>query len=95
MNLIQKIVKKVKEKIDELLLIRKVKSTVESLIIEQEEDINRRKKYIEEHLEEGNILTAMVHWKAMIIARKNIELLEEFKNYVLNNEKNEGRYTVL
>ena len=90
MNLIQKIVKKAKEKIDELLLIRKVKSTVESLIIEQEEDINRRKKYIEEHLEEGNILTAMVHWKAMITARKNIELLEEFKNYVLNNEKNEG-----
>lgn len=90
MNLIQKIVKKAKEKIDELLLIRKVKSTVESLIIEQEEDINRRKKYIEEHLEESNIHTAMVHWKAMINARKNIKLLEEFKNYVLNNEKNEG-----
>lgn len=90
MNLIQKIVKKAKEKIDELLLIRKVKSTVESLIIEQEEDINRRKKYIEEHLEESNISIAMVHWKAMINARKNIELLEEFKNYVLNNEKNEN-----
>ena len=90
MNLIQKIVKKAKEKIDEILLIRKVKNTVESLIIEQEEDINRRKKYIEEHLEEGNIPTAMVYWKAMITARKNIELLEEFKNYVLNNEKNEG-----
>lgn len=90
MNLIQKIVKKAKEKIDELLLIRKVKSTVESLIIEQEEDINRRKKYIEENLEESNIHTAMVHWKAMRTARKNIELLEEFKNYVLNNEKNEN-----
>lgn len=90
MNLIQKIVKKAKEKIDELLLIRKVKSTVESLIIEQEEDINRRKKYIEENLEESNIRTAMVHWKAMINARENIKLLEEFKNYVLNNEKNEG-----
>ena len=90
MNLIQKIVKKAKEKIDELLLIRKVKSTVESLIIEQEEDINRRKKYIEEQLEESNISIAMVHWKAMINARKNIELLEEFKNYVLNNEKNEN-----
>lgn len=32
----------------------------------------------------------MVHWKAMINARKDIKLLEEFKNYVLNNEKNEG-----
>ena len=90
MNLIQKIVKKAKEKIDELLLIRKVKSTVESLIIEQEEDINRRKKYIEENLEESNIHTAMVHWKAMKNAKKNIELLEEFKSFVLDNEKNEN-----
>ena len=90
MNLIQKIVKKAKEKIDELLLIRKVKSTVESLTIEQEEEINRRKKFMEENLEQYDIHTAMVHWKAMKNARKNIELLEEFKNYVLNNEKNEN-----
>ena len=79
MNLIQKIVKKAKEKIDELLLIRKVKSTVESLIIEQEEDINRRKKYIEENLEESNIHTAMVHWKAMINARKILNCLKNSK----------------
>lgn len=90
MNLIQKIVKKAKEKIDELLLIRKVKSTVESLIIEQEEEINRRRKSIEENLEQGDIRLAMIHWKTMKNARKNIELLEEFKSFVLDNEKNEN-----
>ena len=53
-------------------------------------NLNQALEYIEENLEESNIHTAMVHWKAMINARKNIKLLEEFKNYVLNNEKNEG-----
>lgn len=95
MNLIQKIVKKAKEKIDELLLIRKVKNTIECKIIEQEEIIISHERRIKESLEDSQVETAMVVWKAMENAKNNIKLLEKFKNYVLNDEKNEGCYTIL
>ena len=95
MNLIQKIVKKAKEKIDELLLIRKVKNIIECKIIEQEEIIISHERRIKESLEDSQVETAMVVWKAMENAKNNIKLLEKFKNYVLNDEKNEGCYTVL
>lgn len=81
MNLIQKIVKKAKEKIDELLLIRKVKNEVKSMIILREESINRSKDAIWNCLECGDVTRAF---------KKGIKELEEFKSFVLDNEKNEN-----
>lgn len=90
MNLIQKIVKKAKEKIDELFLIRKVKSTVESLLVEKEEDIILCEKSMESKLEAGDIYGVITNWRAIQNCKRDMEYLKEFENYVLNNEKNEG-----
>ena len=90
MNLIQKIVKKAKEKIDELLLIRKVKNEVESMIILREESINISKDTIWNCLECGDVTRAFMHYKEIQNAKKGIKELEEFKSFVLDNEKNEN-----
>lgn len=90
MNLIQKIVKKAKEKINELLLIRKVKNEVESMIILQEESINRNKDAVCNCLECGDVTRAFMYYKELQNAKKRIKELEEFKSFVLDNEKNEG-----
>ena len=90
MNLIQKIVKKAKEKIDELLLIRKVKNEVESMIILQEESINRSKDAVWNCLEYGDITRAFMYYKEIQNAKKRIKELEEFRSFVLDNEKNEN-----
>lgn len=90
MNLIQKIVKKAKEKIDELLLIRKVKNEVESMIIFQEESINRSKDAVWNCLECGDITRAFMYYKEIQNAKKRIKELEEFRSFVLDNEKNEN-----
>lgn len=89
MNLIQKIVKKAKEKIDELLLIRKVKNEVESMIILQEESINRNKDAVWNCLECGDITRAFMYYKEIQNAKKRIKELEEFRSFVLDNEKND------
>ena len=90
MNLIQKIVKKAKEKIDELLLIRKVKNEIKSMIILREESINRSKDAILNCLECGDVTRAFMYYKEMQNTKKGIKELEEFKSFVLDNEKNEN-----
>lgn len=87
MILLKKIIDKAKEKIDLLLLTRKVNCFIESESISTEEGISIYTKNIEKHIELKDIDRAFSQYEELKRKKRRLEDLKEFKKYLLEERK--------
>lgn len=87
MILLKKIIDKAKEKIDLLLLTRKVNCFIESESISTEEGISIYTKNIEKYIELKDIDRAFSQYEELKRKKRRLEDLKEFKKYLLEERK--------
>lgn len=87
MILLKKIIDKAKEKIDLLLLTRKVNCFIESESISTEEEISIYAKSIEKYIELKDIDRAFSQYEELKRKKRRLEDLKEFKKYLLEECK--------
>lgn len=87
MILLKKIIDKAKEKIDLLLLTRKVNCFIESESISTEEEISIYAKNIEKYIELKDIDRAFSQYEELKRKKRRLEDLKEFKKYLLEERK--------
>lgn len=87
MILLKKIIDKAKEKIDLLLLTRKVNCFIESESISTEEEISIYAKNIEKYIELKDIDRALSQYEELKRKKRRLEDLKEFKKYLLEERK--------
>lgn len=87
MILLKKIINKAKEKIDLLLLTRKVNCFIESESISTEEEISIYAKNIEKYIELKDIDRALSQYEELKRKKRRLEDLKEFKKYLLEERK--------
>lgn len=87
MNLIQKIIKKVEKKIDEIFLTRKINNYIERLLINAEEGIINNEKRIAECIIDNDIDLAYGYYCSILGKKIEIERVKSFKDYLLKNQK--------
>lgn len=87
MILLKKIIDKAKEKIDLLLLTRKVNCFIESESISTEEEISIYAKSIEKYIELKDIDRAFSQYEELKRKKRRLEDLKEFKKYLLEERK--------
>lgn len=87
MILLKKIIDKAKEKIDLLLLTRKVNCFIESESISTEEGISIYAKNIEKYIELKDIDRAFSQYEELKRKKRRLEDLKEFKKYLLEERK--------
>lgn len=87
MILLKKIIDKAKEKIDLLLLTRKVNCFIENESISTEEEISIYAKSIEKYIELKDIDRAFSQYEELKRKKRRLEDLKEFKKYLLEERK--------
>lgn len=87
MNLIQKIIKKVEKKIDEIFLTRKINNYIERLLINAEEGIINNEKRIAECIIDNDMDLAYSYYCFILGKKIEIERVNSFKDYLLKNQK--------
>ena len=89
MNILQKAYNAIKEKIEFAFFKRKFNSWCEETDIQLIERINNAKERVFHWLTKEDFNDAFYNYKILQNALKEKEQLENFKEYVLNNENNE------
>lgn len=87
MNLIQKIIKKMEKKIDEIFLTRKINNYIERLLINAEEGIINNEKRIAECIIDNDMDLAYGYYCSILGKKIEIERVNSFKDYLLKNQK--------
>lgn len=86
MNLIQKLVKKIKDTIDETILKRKLNIYVEKEILDSEGNLINIKESLEDNIKNGLFNFAFMKFKRIQELNEHIEDLKKFREYVLNEK---------
>lgn len=89
MNLIQKVIKKMEKKIDEIFFTRKLNSFIECKTIKCEEEIQDYEDYIKTRIEDKDVDGAYCYFIQMQDKEKRIKQLKAFKEYMLKDLGND------
>lgn len=89
MNILKKIVKKIKDGFTEAQLRVKLESYINVQIAEHNDDITDFELYMEKAIREGNYSHAFSYFENIKSHKKHIENINEFKAYLLSEVKDE------
>lgn len=89
MNLIQKVIKKMEKKIDEIFFTRKLNNFIEHNIIECEEIIQDYEERIESNIKANDINAAYLYYTYIQDKKEDIKRYEAFKEYMLKDLGND------
>lgn len=87
MNLIQKVIKKAKDFIDEKVMSRKFDLYIKIKKIEMEQDIIEAEENIEKALKQGCFENAFINFRTMNRIKEGFEYLDKFEKYVKEDRK--------
>lgn len=82
MNLIQKVIKKAKDFIDEKVMSRKFDLYIKTKKIEMEQDIIEAEENIENALKQGCFENAFINFRTMNRIKEGFEYLDKFEKYI-------------
>ena len=88
MNLLQKIYSKLEKKVNEVLMIRKFNSYIESNLVKGEEEKEKYLNLMKSNLETGDFYSAHCYFGMYLDSKREIEQVEAFKDFVLSEKDN-------